>query len=171
MSCDSSPAALCCSFLSMCLPHIPSGAGEPQWPLSVVSLSFLGIPKEYLLLVERECHGSVTNTVVCHGSTVEGFWNCAELKRRKSWKASSSAESIPSPKSENHCQLLKLLNYNQWISSPKIQPMFPTTTANHWASLQGCLFLRPFRAVSTPFQGFLCILSGLSLYPFWAFSE
>lgn len=85
LSCDFSPAAVCCSILSMFLPHIPSGAGEPEWLLSLSC-----IPKEYILFEERECHESVTHTIVCHGRVVEGCWNCAELKRGKPWKALES---------------------------------------------------------------------------------
>lgn len=50
------------------------------------------IPKEYLLLEERECRESVTHTVICHGSVVEGCWNYTQLKRGKPLKASSLAE-------------------------------------------------------------------------------
>lgn len=163
VSCDSSPAPVCCSFLSVFLPHIPSGAGEPQWPLSVASLSLLGIPKEYILLLERECHESVTHTVVCHGSAVEGFWNCAELKRREPWKALESLFI-----SWVHHWTLPALEASQlqpvnFFQDPKDPTHVPHNHCKPLSIFSGL-------TVSASFQGCLYILSRISLHPFRAFS-
>lgn len=76
-SCDFSP--VCCSILPIFFLTFPGCR-------RATVASHRHIPKEHLLLEERECHECVTHTVVCHGSVVEECWSSAELKRGKPWK-------------------------------------------------------------------------------------
>jgi len=73
-----------------CPLHVPSSHSLRFKRATVASHRY--ILDKYLLLEERECHKVVTHTVVHGGSLVEGYWNCAQLKRGKPLKASLSVE-------------------------------------------------------------------------------
>lgn len=124
----------------MFLPHIPSGSRKPQGPLTGI---FWTISFPWRKAMSQSCDPYLVHD----GSLVEGCWNCAQLKRGKPLKASSLVEEQSPSFNIVNCWSFLTMTSDFLLGTQGYSFVFPTTIASRWA----------------PFQGFLCLTSGLSL--------
>lgn len=106
---DFKPSTVYCSKQKGFIPsvHIPSGSQMPQWPPT--HIIWINI------LAETKGMSPCDDPYNCMWSNlVEWCWSHAQLKQRKLLKASSVSRVIKW--TVLPCQLLEILNYDQWFS-------------------------------------------------------